>query len=158
MTSVEAVVRAALAARDRAYAPYSGFRVGAALVTGNGAVFTGANVENASFGLTVCAERVALWTAIVAGATSIRLLVVIADTHDPVSPCGACRQVLMELAPDADVVMATVSGRRELLTVRELLPRAFTTGALAEAPSREAALRPRRSPSGEPGLPAPDQT
>lgn len=158
MTSLEAVAAAALAARDRAYAPYSGFRVGAALVTENGAVFVGANVENASYGLTVCAERVALWNAIVAGATTIRLLVVIADTHAPIAPCGACRQVLLELASDADVVMATVSGVRRRLTVRELLPRAFTPEALAQAPRREAAPRLRQNPAAEPGLPAPDQT
>jgi cytidine deaminase len=124
----ELIVRAivlASAAREHAYAPYSQFRVGAAVATADGRLFAGANVENASFGLTACAERVALWTGTVAGASDFILVVVVTDTRQPVTPCGACRQVLSELAPEALVVMTTLGGLRQDATVKELLPGAF---------------------------------
>ena len=134
MTLADRALTRALAARERAYAPYSGFRVGAAVVDADGTVYSGANVENASYGLTVCAERMAVWTATLAGAPHVRLVLVVADAPEPVTPCGACRQVLVELAPDAVVVMASVDGRRRACTVRDLLPDAFTKAALP-APS-----------------------
>lgn len=135
---------AATEARERAYAPYSHFRVGAAVVTSTGQVFAGANVENASYGLTACAERVAIWTGTVAGCTDFRLVVIVTDTPQPVPPCGACRQVLAELAPEARVIMATLSGLQQEARVRDLLPGAFGAGALIPA----AAPRPRQSPLG----------
>jgi cytidine deaminase len=131
----EIVVNLALAAatdvRERAYAPYSRFRVGAAVVTATGQVFTGANVENASYGLTVCAERVAIWTGTAAGCFDFRLVVVVTDTPQPVTPCGACRQVLAELAPRARVVMATLGGANQEATVQELLPGPFGAADLS---------------------------
>lgn len=129
--ALERAVALATQARDRAYAPYSRFRVGAAVLAADGQCFPGANVENASYGLTACAERIALWTGAVAGMSAVRFVVVVTDTPQPVTPCGACRQVLSELAPDATVVMATVGGRRQEATVRDLLPGAFGQNDLA---------------------------
>jgi cytidine deaminase len=129
--ALERAIALAAQARDRAYAPYSRFRVGAAVLTADGQCFVGANVENASYGLTACAERIALWTGAVAGMSAVRFVVVVTDTPQPVTPCGACRQVLSELAPDATVVMATVGGRRQEATVRDLLPGAFGQKDLA---------------------------
>ncbi len=116
----------ALAAREHAYAPYSKFRVGAVLRTASGRTFTGANVENLSFGLTICAERVAVGSAVAAGETDFDCIVVVADTELPVSPCGACRQVLAEFAPNLRVVLVTVDGRSEEFRLDQLLPRAST--------------------------------
>ncbi len=123
--TVERCVASAAQARERAYAPYSQFRVGAAVLTADGRCFVGANVENASYGLTACAERVALWAGVVAGMQDVRLVVVVADTEQPIAPCGACRQVLSELAPEALVIMTTLSGARREAAVRDLLPNAF---------------------------------
>jgi cytidine deaminase, homotetrameric len=119
-------IDAATAARTRAYAPYSRFPVGAALIDTGGRVHCGCNVENISFGLTMCAERVALGAAIAAGVTQFRNLVVVADTEVPVSPCGACRQVLAEFAPDLEVLLVTLKGHEWRGTLAELLPRART--------------------------------
>jgi cytidine deaminase len=118
-------IRQAWAARERAYAPYSRFAVGAALVDVEGRVFTGCNVENVSFGLTMCAERVALGTAIAAGVSAFRAIVIVADTKLPVSPCGACRQVLAEFAPELEIVLAT-RAEAQRFSLAELLPRAAT--------------------------------
>lgn len=124
------LVAAARAAREQAYAPYSQFRVGAALLTAEGAVFTGCNVENASYGLTICAERAAACAAVAAGARRFRRIVVATDSDPPAAPCGACRQVLSEFGPDAEVV--AVGPARELRwTLRELLPAAFGPEQLA---------------------------
>jgi cytidine deaminase len=133
---------AATGVRERAYAPYSGFHVGAAVVTATGQVFVGANVENASYGLTVCAERVAIWTGTAAGCSDFRLVVVVTDTPRPVTPCGACRQVLTELAPQARVVMATLGGLCQEATVPELLPGAFGPEDIIPVTGQ----RPPRSP------------
>jgi len=117
---------AARAARRHAHAPYSRFRVGAAVLAG-GKVHAGANVENASYGLTLCAERVAACAAIAAGARRLDAVVVASPGEDPIPPCGACLQVLAELAgPDLPVVLAGARGRRVETTLGELLPRAFT--------------------------------
>lgn len=113
-------------ARTKAYVPYSGFAVGAALLTGSGRVYTGCNVENASFGATICAERTAMVKAISEGERDFRAIAVIGDSAGPCRPCGVCRQVLVEFAPEARVYMANLKGDLSIMTSRELLPAAFT--------------------------------
>ena len=121
-----ALVAQAIAARDRAYCPYSGFAVGAAALTASGRVFPGCNVENAAYPATVCAERTALLSAYAAGEREIVALAVVADTAGPVSPCGTCRQVIHELAPGCAVVLANLHGESLLISPQELLPGGFT--------------------------------
>lgn len=118
------LVSAARAAQQHAYAPYSNFRVGAALEGEDGRVFTGCNVENASYGLTICAERAAVCAAVAAGVRRFRRAVVVSDTDPPAAPCGACRQVLSEFGPELSVV-AVGPGRTLTWTMDELLPAAF---------------------------------
>jgi len=114
--------QAASEARLRAYAPYSSFRVGAALLTTSGAVISGCNVENLSFGLTVCAERVCVGKAIAQGEKAFQALAIIADTETPVVPCGACRQVLAEFAPSLMIISWTLGGKSQEFSLAELLP------------------------------------
>ena len=116
----------ALKARESAYAPYSKFAVGAALLCEDGEVFRGCNVENLSFGLTMCAERVAIGAAVAAGKRKFRAVAVVADTDEPISPCGACRQVLAEFEPSLRILLATVDGRRSEHSLAGLLPRPAT--------------------------------
>jgi cytidine deaminase len=123
--SKEELIRLAKEARERAYAPYSRFKVGAALLTEDGKVFTGGNVENASYGLSICAERVAAVKAVSDGHTKFSRLVVVADTEEPCPPCGVCRQMLFEFAPDMPILMVTLRGKEKELTLRELLPEPF---------------------------------
>lgn len=124
MHDYEKLLKRARDAREKAYAPYSGFKVGAALLTAGGHIITGGNVENASYGLSICAERAALFTAVAEGQRDIRAIAVAARV--PTAPCGACRQVMMELAPDADVITEEEDGSLRVQKVRELLPDAFT--------------------------------
>lgn len=120
------LIRKAFNAKNNAYARYSGFKVGAVALTGDGSVFTGCNVENASYGLTMCAERVALFKAYSEGKRDIKTIVVIGETDDPISPCGACRQVILELAPEAEIVLANRDMTKVLkFKATELLPYAF---------------------------------
>lgn len=121
------LLSSAHAAAERAYVPYSEFPVGAALLTADGTAFSGANIENASYGLTVCAERTAVFQAVAAGHRVIPMIAVVASRSDGVTPCGACRQVLNEFAPpDADmVVILERDGTPELTTLAALLPRSF---------------------------------
>ena len=121
------LVQAAARARRRAVAPYSKFKVGAALLTKSGQIISGANVESASYGLTCCAERVALFTALTAGKKHFIAVAVVARARGGASPCGACRQLLAEYAPDARVFMADSAALLTVResTVRELLPDAF---------------------------------
>jgi cytidine deaminase len=124
MATTEELIAKAWIAREQAYAPYSNFRVGAALLGSNGQVFSGCNVENISYGLTNCAERVAIGAAIAAGVREFEKIVVVADTKEPISPCGACRQVLAEFGVKT-VVLANRTGSLEF-SIEELLPRAST--------------------------------
>ena len=122
----EQLVKVASLARQRAYAPYSGYKVGAAIRTKRNRIHSAANVENASYGLTVCAERCAVFTAVAAGETAgyDAIAIVIDDLVLP-SPCGACRQVLHEFSPGMRVILATTGGLRKTTTLQELLPDAF---------------------------------
>ena len=123
---IQELLAAARQARNAAYAPYSHFPVGAAVLTADGQIFTGCNIENASFGATICAERVAIFSAVAAGQHHFQALAVIADTPQPVAPCGLCRQVLAEFSPDCLVIMANLTGDHQVLTLDQLLPFAFT--------------------------------
>ncbi len=119
------LVAAARAVRENSYAPYSGYRVGAAVLGGSGRMYTGVNVENASYGLTVCAERVAIWKAVSEGER--RILAVAVATADGGTPCGACRQVMAEFgAPDMPVLVCDAESTERRFTLEELLPEAFT--------------------------------
>lgn len=116
---------AALQARENAFAPYSNFRVGAALEDSEGRVHTGCNVENATYGLTVCAERVAVLKAVSEGVRSFRRISVAADTENLTPPCGACRQILWEFCGDIEVVLVNPHGKSETLQLATLFPRAY---------------------------------
>jgi cytidine deaminase len=119
------LIDAARRAREEAYTPYSNFPVGAAVLTLTGEIFSACNIENASFGATICAERVAIFKAVSAGQRRFTALAVIADTPEPVAPCGLCRQVLAEFSPDCRVVLANLMGQWRLMELGELLPFAF---------------------------------
>ena len=127
--SIERLKEIAEAARANAWASYSGFHVGAALEAEDGRVFGGCNVENASYGLTNCAERVAIGAAVAAGARSFRRIVIVSDADGPASPCGACRQVIAEFGP-MDVISLGRNGQRAQWTVEQLLPAAFDSNDL----------------------------
>jgi cytidine deaminase len=122
---VNDLVEAARAAQSRAYAPYSGYHVGAAVRGDNGKIYTGANVENASYGLALCAERNAVAAAILDGAKSIVGAAVVTRSSPPVAPCGMCRQTLAEFADDLPIALVNDKGERVDTSLRELLPRAF---------------------------------
>lgn len=119
------LVALAVAARERAYAPYSGYRVGAALLGAGGAVFTGVNVENASYPVGLCAERAAVAAAVAGGERRFVAVAVVVEGPLPGAPCGLCRQTLYEFAPGLRVIMATVDGARRTATLSDLLPDAF---------------------------------
>ena len=132
---VARLIDEATTARAHAYTPYSGFAVGAALRTGDGATFSGANVENASYGLTVCAERVAVFNAVASGARTIDTIAVVTDTPQPTPPCGACRQVLREFVGkngDMTVILSNLQGIIERTTLDVLLPRSFGPKSLGD--------------------------
>ena len=120
------LIAAAKAAAARAYAPYSRFKVGAALLTKSGKVFTGSNVENASYGLSVCAERVAIFKAVADGEREFDTLVVYSSARTLTAPCGACRQVMTEFAPKLRVILANRSGRTRTYRLEQLLPVRFS--------------------------------
>ena len=127
------LIEEATAARLRSVAPFSKFLVGAALQTDEGKVFTGCNVESASYGLTVCAERVAIWKALSEGERDFARLVIVADTEQLTPPCGTCRQIIWEFCKHATIVLANLHGQKEELHVADLLPRAFDARFLKEA-------------------------
>ncbi len=121
------LIDAATAVRKNAYAPFSEFKVGSALETDDGEIIVGSNVESASYGLTVCAERVAVWNAISQGKRKIVKIAVVADTKALTPPCGVCRQIIWEFGGDIPVVLANLHGDIETVQMRDLLPRAFDT-------------------------------
>jgi cytidine deaminase len=121
---------AALAAREHAHAPFSGFRVGAALEDASGRIHTGCNIENATYGLTLCAERVAVFKAVSEGVREFRRIAVAADTDSLTPPCGACRQILWEFCGDIEVILTNPRGASESLRLAELFPRPFDASFL----------------------------
>jgi cytidine deaminase len=123
--SEEELIAEAEKARQNAYAPYSNFKVGAAVESENGDIYIGCNVESASYGLTVCAERVAIWKGISRGVTKFGRIAVVVDTEEPTPPCGTCRQIIWEFCGDVPVILANLHGKKEVVMMSELLPRAF---------------------------------
>ena len=122
---MDALLEAALAARENAHAPYSHFRVGAALEDSAGLIYTGCIIENASYGLTVCAERVAVFKAISEGARAFRRIATASDAGTLAAPCGACRQVLWELCGDIEILLVNPRGQTESHRLKDLFPRPF---------------------------------
>ncbi len=124
------LTEAARAAREHAHAPYSKFLVGAAVECADGRIFTGCNIENATFGLTVCAERVAIWKAISEGARGFARVAVCTDTAQLTPPCGACRQILWEFCGDVEIILSNLTGNEETMPLSTLFPRAFDASFL----------------------------
>jgi cytidine deaminase len=128
----EEVIDAALAARERSLAPFSNFLVGAAVRTDTGKIYSGCNIESASYGLTVCAERVAIWKALSEGERNFTNLAIAADTQRLTPPCGTCRQIIWEYAKTAQITLVNRLGNREIVNISELLPLAFDARFLKE--------------------------
>jgi len=129
---IQLLIDQAKEARTKAYTPYSKFKVGAALMTKNKQVFTGCNIENASYGLTNCAERTAIFKAVSEGETEIEALVVIGDTEGPIAPCGACRQVISEFCKDSTkIILTNLKGDQVETTITQLLPGSFSSKDLS---------------------------
>ena len=129
----DALYQAALEAREQAYTPYSEFDVGAALLGASGQIYRGCNVENASIGATVCAERTAIGNAVTHGERTPTAICVVTDMDEPAAPCGICRQVLAEFSRELPILLANLAGDRELVTLDELLPRRFGRADLPKA-------------------------
>jgi cytidine deaminase len=126
----EALIAAAKQARENAHAPYSNFRVGAALRATSGRVFGGCNVENATYGLTVCAERIAIFKAMSEGERGFDAIAVVTDTDTLTPPCGACRQLIWEFCGDVPVILSNLKGKTEVISMRELFPKPFDSSNL----------------------------
>lgn len=123
----EDLIKLALEAKKLAHAPYSKFRVGAAILTEDGDVFTGCNIENSSYSLTICAERVAIFKAYSSGKRKFKSIAIVSDSPNFISPCGACRQVLMDLAGgELEVILTNSAGRKKIVKLSELIPLPFT--------------------------------
>lgn len=129
MDTDELIARA-VQVRENACADYSHYKVGAALLAASGKIYTGCNVENSTYGLTVCAERVALWKALSEGERTFTHLAVVTASDPPASPCGACRQLLWEYCGDIAVILASLAGRRQSLRLADIFPRPFDQRAL----------------------------
>jgi cytidine deaminase len=129
MNPEELIVRA-VAARENACADYSHYKVGAALLAAGGKVYTGCNIENATYGLTVCAERVALWKALSEGERKFTHIALVTSSETPASPCGACRQLLWEFCGDIQVILSNLHGFRTTLQLAEIFPRPFDRNCL----------------------------
>jgi cytidine deaminase len=123
--TVDRLVAAARQAREHAVADFSGFKVGAALETDTGEIIAGCNIENATYGLTVCAERVAIFKALSEGRRAFTRIAVVADTQEPTPPCGACRQIIWEFCGDIDVIIASLTDVKTTLRMKDLLPLPF---------------------------------
>lgn len=119
------LIEAATGVRENAYAPYSNFKVGAAVEADDDNIYIGCNVESASYGLTVCAERVAIWKGISRGEKRFKRIAVVVDTEELTPPCGVCRQIIWEFCGDVPVILANLHGKTETVMMSELLPRAF---------------------------------
>ena len=132
MSEVENLIAIASEARLCSLAPFSNFLVGAALRTKEGKVFKGCNIESASYGLTVCAERVAIWKALSECERDFTDLVIVVDTEQLTPPCGTCRQIIWEYCKDARIMLANLKGQSEVVDIRDLLPKAFDARFLAE--------------------------
>jgi cytidine deaminase len=130
MTEYDKLIAAAKAVRENAHAPYSNFRVGAALRAKSGRVYTGCNVENSTYGLTVCAERVAIFKAISEGERGFDAIAVVADTETLTPPCGACRQLIWEFCGDVDIILANLKGQTEVVRTKSIFPRPFDSSFL----------------------------
>jgi len=127
---MDRLIEAAVRAREKAHAPFSGFQVGAAIEDDQGEIHSGCNVENATYGLTICAERVALFKAISEGARKFRRVAVVANTEVLTPPCGACRQILWEFCGDVELTMGNLEGKIERFRLKELFPRPFDASFL----------------------------
>jgi len=136
LSDFDRLVAAARDARERALAPYSGFKVGAALLTADDRIVTGCNIENASYGLTMCAERVALLKALSDGTLEFAAIAVVADTDAPTPPCGPCRQLLWEYCGDMPVVLANLTDVTSVHQLKDLLPLPFEGRLLRDRPDR----------------------
>ena len=124
---VQDLMKQAIEAREKSYSPYSKFKVGAAILTEDGTIYEGCNIENASYGLSMCAERTAIFKAVSEGSDSIETVVVVGDTEGPISPCGACRQVIAEFAgKDFTLILANLNGDTKVMTKEEMLPYGFS--------------------------------
>ena len=134
--SLQELLEAAKAARLRSIAPFSNFLVGAAVKTDKGKVYIGCNVESASYGLTVCAERVAIWKALSEGERQFTELAIVADTDTLTPPCGTCRQIIWEFAKNVTIVLGNLQGETQIVSIRELLPRAFDARFLSAAKAK----------------------
>ena len=130
MSGNETLIAAAKQARENAHAPFSNFRVGAALRAISGRIFGGCNVENATYGLTVCAERVAIFKAVSEGERGFDAICVVTDTEALTPPCGACRQLIWEFCGDVPVIMANLKGKTEVIQMKDLFPRPFDSSSL----------------------------
>ena len=126
----DALIEAALQARENAHAPYSHFRVGAALEDSAGRLHTGCNIENATYGLTLCAERVAVFKAVSEGVRAFRRIAIAADSDTPAPPCGACRQILWEFCGDIEILLVNPRGQTESHRLKDLFPRPFDASLL----------------------------
>jgi cytidine deaminase len=124
LTQYSDLIQHAAKVQGRAYAPYSGFKVGAAVRTSAGKIFAGANVENASYGMTICAERAAVAAAVAAGERQLTTIAIVTDSAEPAVPCGGCRQILAEFNPAIEIICSTTDGKQERYLLSELLPRA----------------------------------
>lgn len=125
--NLEELIESAKKVREKAYAPFSNFLVGAAVRTKDGKIYTGCNVESASYGLTVCAERIAIWKAVSEGEREFECVAVVTDTEELTPPCGTCRQIIWEFCGNVPVTFSNLRGKVETVMMKEILPRAFDT-------------------------------
>lgn len=130
---LQQLIDAATSVREKAFAPYSNFKVGSAVEATGGEIFTGCNIESATYGLTMCAERVAIWKAVSEGETTFTRIAVVVDTEELTPPCGSCRQIIWEFCGDIPVTMANLHGKTETMQMSDLLPKAFDSHFLKQS-------------------------